>query len=148
MARPRIVLPVGAALGWMAGCDGGAPSAHIPDVSEPQPTAEDLAPCDAVVAALEAGFAGALTRSARAGGCGVQLEAPRREGVEPGQLVRDAFAGWHEQRSLTAVGPEGERFTLEQGSVQCTTTFAWGPNGPRADVPWVVRVDCRRRPVR
>ena len=104
-------------------------------------TAEGMPP-------LAAGFEGVPTRAARPGGCGVQVEAPRKVDADPAALVRAAYPGWSEDLAQAAAGPEGERFTLQREGVQCTTTFAWGPMGARADVPWTARVDCSRRPGR
>ena len=125
-----------------------APATAAPVPPTAEPVAADIAPCDPVVAALAQGFQGTPTRTARPGGCGVQVEAPRRPDADPTQLVRSAYPDWTEDRAQAAAGPEGERFTLERDGVQCTTTFAWGPMGARADSPWVARVDCSRRPGR
>ena len=76
----------------------------------------------------------------------MQVEAPRKTDADPAGLVRAAYPDWSEDLAQAAAGPEGERFTLEKEGVQCTTTFAWGPMGAQADVPWTARVDCSRRP--
>ena len=137
----------------LVSCGGGDAPKRVPATAAPvpptaEPTPEDIAPCDPVVSALAQGFQGRPTRAARPGGCGVQVEALRTPDADPAQLIRDAYPGWTEDLAQAAAGPEGERFTLEQGGVQCTTTFAWGPMGARADVPWIARVDCSRRPGR
>lgn len=137
----------------LVGCDRAegpqrAPATAAPVPPTAEPVAADIAPCDPVVAALAKGFQGTPTRTARPGGCGVQVEAPRRPDADPAQLVRAAYPDWTEDRAQAAAGPEGERFTLEHDGVQCTTTFAWGPMGARADGPWGARVDCSRRPGR
>lgn len=110
------------------------------------PTPEDVAPCKPVVVALASSFEGTPLQVARPGGCGVQVEALRSEGADPDAAIRAAYPGWTEDRAQAADGPEGRRFTLEQGGVQCTTTLAWGPQGPEQPVPWTARVDCSRRP--
>jgi len=145
------VFPAVAVCGLALACAEADLQARTPATAAPvppaaAPTAEDEAPCEPLVAVLAASFDGTPTRVARPGGCGVQVEALKRAGADPDAAIRAAYPGWTEDRAQAADGPEGRRFTLEQEGVQCTTTFAWGPQGPEQSVPWTARVDCSRRP--
>ncbi len=140
--------------GCFVACSGSTESpglARVPATAAPvAPTEaarpEDISPCDPAEGALARAFDGIPTRTARRGGCGVQVEAPLRPDSSPEAAIREVYPGWTDVRAMAGDGPEGRRFTLQHGEVQCTTVFAWGPQGPAAPVPWSARVDCGRRP--
>ena len=141
----------GGLLALVLGACGSDDAVRVPATAAPVPptaaaTPEDEAPCDPVVSALAASFDGTPSRMARPGGCGVQIEANLRSGADPEAAIRAAYPGWTDDLAQAAQGPGGSRFTLQEGGVQCTTTFGWGPMGPDQPVPWTARVDCSRRP--